>query len=172
MATEPIPAPRPVPLSDGASSVPQDHEFLGRGWRFPPALDLKGVAMSAYEQKIAESIRIVLGTSKGERVMRPEFGCGIHDLVFESANESTLALIRAAVTEGLILWEPRVELLDVRIEAAPGYRLRAGPSGNSTGSLSPAGIRDGALIIAIDYRIRSTNNEFNLVYPFFLRQGA
>jgi phage baseplate assembly protein W len=172
MATEPIPSPRPVPLTDGVGGGPQDHEFLGRGWRFPPALDLKGVAMSAYEQKIAESIRIVLGTSKGERVMRPEFGCGIHDLVFEPAAESTLTLIRAAVREALILWEPRVELLDVRIEAAPGHRLRISPSGDRTGSLPPAAIRDGALIIGIDYRIRSTNNEFNLVYPFFLKQGA
>lgn len=169
MATEPLSAPRP------AATSPQDaagegRDFLGRGWSFPPEFGLRGVAMSAYEAKVAESIRIILGTARGERVMRPDFGCGIHDLVFEPANESTLALVRAAVREALVLWEPRVELLDVWVEAAPGAALRRNlPRGEA---LPPAGARDGTLIIGLDYRVRGTNNEFNLVYPFYLRQGA
>jgi phage baseplate assembly protein W len=169
MAIEPFPAPRPAsPLPEAADRDGRD--FLGRGWSFPPDFGLRGIAMSAYEAKVAESIRIILGTARGERVMRPDFGCGIHDLVFEPANESTLALIRAAVRGALVLWEPRVDLLDVWIEATPGVALRRNlPAGEA---LPPAGARDGTLIIAIDYRVRGTNNEFNLVYPFYLRQGA
>jgi phage baseplate assembly protein W len=164
MATEPIPVARPRDLpADG-----EGRDFLGRGWSFPPAFGLHGVAMSAHEVKVAEAIRIILGTARGERVMRPDFGCGIHELVFEAANESTLALIRAAVREALILWEPRVELLDVWIEAAPGRALRVNMA--QDGRLQPAGARDGTLIIGIDYRVRTTNNEFNLVYPFYLQK--
>ena len=168
MATEPYPAPRPHGTAPEAEG--EDRDFLGRGWSFPPAFGLRGVAMSAHEAKVAEAIRIILGTARGERVMRPEFGCGIHELVFESASESTLALIRAAVREALVRWEPRAELLEVWVEAAPGAVLRRGrPRGDG---LPPPGLRDGTLIIGIDYRVRSTNNEFNLVYPFYLRQGA
>jgi phage baseplate assembly protein W len=171
MAVEPFLRPRSG-LSRGTGPIAEGEEFLGHGWHFPPMIGLHGVTMSDYEKKVAESIQIVLGTSRGERIMRPEFGCGIHDLVFEMASESTLALIRVAVQEALLLWEPRVELLDVRIEAAPGRLLRSGEPRNAGRALPPAGIRDGTLIIAIDYRIRATNNEFNLVYPFYLRQGA
>jgi phage baseplate assembly protein W len=145
-------------------------DFLGSGWRFPPAFEFGGVAVSAYEAKVKEAIRIVLGTSRGERVMRADFGCGIHELVFEPATESTLALIRAAVREALVIWEPRIELLDVRIEAASGQFPERGRQ-DGTG-LPAAGTRDGTIIIGIDYRVRSTNNEFNLVYPFYLSQGA
>lgn len=172
MAVELFPSPRSAAPRRGAAAAAgaDGRDFLGRGWRYPPAFDLGRVAVSAYEAKVAEAIRIVLGTARGERVMRPDFGCGIHELVFEPATESTLALIRAAVREAVMLWEPRVELLDVRIEAAPGLALRRNlPKGDT---LPPAGARDGTLIIGIDYRVRATNNEFNLVYPFFLRQGA
>lgn len=170
MAAEPFPAPRVGASRREAAAEAGGGDFLGRGWRFPPALELGHVAMSAHEAKVAEAIRIILGTARGERVMRPDFGCGIHELVFEAATEGTLALVRAAVREALLLWEPRVELLDVRIEQAPGRAPRRDlPRGPD---LPPAGARDGTLFIGIDYRVRSTNNEFNMVHPFYLRQGA
>jgi len=128
-------------------------EFLGRGWRFPVAVDAEGnVAMSGDEQDIRESIRIILATAKGERVMRPDFGCGIHDYVFAALNASVLTLVTDSVREALTLWEPRVELIGVE--------------GNM------AAIDEGMLLISIDYRVRTTNNQFNLVYPFYLTEGA
>ncbi len=128
-------------------------ETLGVGWKFPCKINERGgVALSQYEEKVKESIRIILGTAKGERVMRPEFGCGIHDFVFATIDTSTLTLIRSSVKEAMIMWEPRIEVLDV---------------GTSTERMS-----EGLLIIWIDYRIRATNTEFNLVFPFYLKPGG
>jgi phage baseplate assembly protein W len=124
--------------------------FLGKGWKFPVGVDKRGgVALSESEKKIKESILIILGTEKGERVMRPEFGCDIHDFVFSIINTSTLTQIQSAVKEALLLWEPRIELLSVEF-----YKER---------------IDDGILDISIDYKVRRTNTEFNLVYPFYLQ---
>jgi uncharacterized protein len=127
-------------------------EFLGVGWKFPVQVDSTGnIAMSAFEQDIREAIRIILSTSKGERAMRPDFGCGIHDFVFDSMSTTTIGLIEASVREALIRWEPRIELLSLRVttEAA----------------------EVGQLLVGIDYRVRATNNEFNLVYPFYLTES-
>ena len=127
-------------------------EFLGKGWRFPVNVDADGqIAMSEHEQDIREAIRIILTTSKGERVMRPDFGCGIHDFVFASINTATLTLIESSVREALTLWEPRIELMNV--------------------GASTERIGEGVLLISIDYKVRTTNNQFNLVYPFYLREG-
>ena len=128
-------------------------EFLGRGWKFPVQIDgLTGkIAMLENEQDIREAIWIILATAKGERVMRPDFGCGIHDFVFASMDVATIGMIESKVREALIRWEPRIEL--TRINVSPGKAA------------------DGKLEIAIDYRVRSTNNQFNLVYPFYLNEG-
>lgn len=127
-------------------------EFLGKGWRFPVNMDTRGeIHMSEYEQDIKEAIRIILGTSKGERVMRPDFGCGIHDYVFSVINTASLSLIENSVREALVLWEPRIELTGVDI--------------------SRENIDKGQLSVSIDYRVRTTNNRFNLVYPFYLTEG-
>lgn len=127
-------------------------EFLGCGWKFPVNIDSKGhIGMSEYEEDIKEAIWIILSTSKGERVMRPDFGCGIHDFVFESINTATLGMIEASVREALTLWEPRIEIINVN-------------------ALSDK-INEGKLIISIDYMVRTTNNRFNLVYPFYLMEG-
>jgi phage baseplate assembly protein W len=132
-------------------------EFLGSGWRFPPRLDARGaVALSASERKIRESIWIILGTAKGERTMRPDFGCDIHEFVFAPINEATVTMIRDAVEEALILWEPRIEVLSVEVDAEA--------------SRNPA--HEPVLPITLRYRIRSTNTEFNMVYPFYLRRGG
>jgi phage baseplate assembly protein W len=128
-------------------------EFLGRGWTFPVGVDLKGkIKMSEYEQDIKEAIWIILSTSKGERVMRPDFGCGIHDFIFASINMANITLIESSVREALTLWEPRIELKDV--------------------SVSTERASEGQLLIDIGYKVRATNNEFNLVYPFYLTEGT
>ncbi|HEY9617783.1 MAG TPA: GPW/gp25 family protein [Microcoleaceae cyanobacterium] len=127
-------------------------EFLGRGWQFPVVVNAAGkLSTSEYEQDIREAIWIILSTSKGERAMQPLFGCGIHDFVFASLSVATLGLIESSVRESLIQWEPRIEVEQIRVE--PDYKE---PS---------------QLQIDIHYRVRTTNNEFNLVYPFYLRGG-
>lgn len=127
-------------------------EFLGKGWKFPVNVNSQGrVSMSGYEQDIKEAIWIILSTAKGERVMRPDFGCGIHDFVFASINTASLTLIENTVREALTMWEPRIELTNVK------------------GSIDE--IHNGRLFINIDYKIRTTNNRFNLVYPFYLKEG-
>ncbi len=127
-------------------------DFLGVGWKFPvrAGLDRK-IAMSGHEEDIKEAIWIILGTAKGERVMRPDFGCGIHDLVFAPINTTTITLVENSVREALTLWETRIELLRVEV------------------STDEADV--GKLLINIDYKVRSTNNRFNLVYPFYVKEG-
>jgi len=126
--------------------------FLGIGWGFPVAPDASGaLAVAAYEESVRQSVWIVLGTAKGERAMRPEFGCGIHDLVFERNTVATAGKVTQSVREALLLFEPRIELLDVAVESR----------------------RSGELLeISVDYRVRATNTAFNLVFPFYLERGG
>lgn len=150
-------------------------DFLGIGWKFPVSVDNDGkMSMSEYETDIREAIRIILYTAKGERVMRPDFGCGIHDLVFSPLNKATLSLVEQSVREGLTLWEPRIELINV--EAVPKESVKEKLSefeswdhGTLGGILTASG--EGMLLVRIDYRVRVTNNRFNLVYPFYLKEG-
>jgi|SRR6185503_15990247 Bacteriophage baseplate protein W len=125
---------------------------LGRGWSFPVRLHEKEgtIRFSEFEQDIRESIWIILSTRKGERVMRPDFGCGIHDLVFEVINTSTLTDIETRVREALAAFEPRIDVDRVNAESNGGL--------------------DGQLRISIDYQIRGTNNQLNLVYPFYIKE--
>lgn len=126
--------------------------YLGRGWSFPVRLDEKEgtVRLSEYERDVQESIWIILSTARGERVMRPDFGCGIQDLVFEVINITTLTGIETSVNEALATFEPRIDVTKV--------------SAISNGGL------DGQLRISIDYVIRGTNNQLNLVYPFYIKE--
>ena len=124
-------------------------EFLGVGWQFPIQTDEKGkIAMARYEESIRQAIWMILGTAKGERVMRPDFGCGIHDLVFAVNSAGTAGRVAAEVRRALIQWEPRIDIENV-----------TATSGDS---------RSNQLLIDIEYRVRATNNRFNLVYPFYL----
>lgn len=129
-------------------------EFLGRGWKFPVQIDpaTGRIRMSEYEEDIAESIRIILGTSRGERVMRPDFGCDMRDFVFGTSDGMTLRLLESSVAEAIRIWEPRVE--DVEANAVPDER------------------DPGKVHIRIRYLVRSTNNLFNQVYPFYLYEGT
>jgi len=128
--------------------------YLGRGWRFPVSIDpaTGRIAMSEFEQDIREAIWIILHTAPGERVMRPDFGCGIHDLVFASMNRSTLGLFESNIRQSIIQFEPRVEILSVEI------------------STEDADL--GKLVTNLSLRIRDTNHEFNMVYPFYLKEGT
>lgn len=131
--------------------------FLGVGVRFPMTLAVAenqtgAIATAAYEESVRQSIWIVLGTAKGERVMRPEFGCGIHDLVFAVITPSTTGQITHAVSQALLLFEPRIDVLEVQVASVV----------DSEGS---------KLLISVDYQVRATNNIFNLVYPFYLERG-
>ena len=127
--------------------------FLGVGTGFPLVLDpaTNGLARAEYEESVRQSILVVLGTAKGERVMRPDFGCGIHDLVFENLSFGTLGRVQQAVDEALLRLEPRIDVTSIE--------ARQSGDGN-------------VLLIHIQYQVRATNNVFNLVYPFYLQQDV
>lgn len=141
--------------------------FVGVGWgidRNPEQtggiayFDLKvpegtrQIARAEYEVSVRQGIFIVLNTAKGERVMRPDFGCGIHELVFAVNDSTTRGLAEHEVREALTRWEPRIDLQRVKVSA--------------TGSEGEV------LLISIDYRVRATDSRFNLVYPFYLQRGS
>jgi len=127
--------------------------FLGTGWKFPLQVTPRGaIATSSEEQKIEESILIILSTAPGERLMMPDFGCGIHDLVFASNDTSTVTRVVDLVRRSLTTYEPRIDVLDVNAE---------------TSTEQP-----NLLLIRVDYRIRDNNSTKNLVYPFFITEAA
>ena len=127
--------------------------FLGKGWAFPPSVPVTGTpAMTAYEEDIQQSIRIILGTDPGERVMRPGFGAGLNRFVFEPVNPTTMTQMRTRVREALVDWEARIDVLDVNVFTDNDERNR--------------------LNIEVHYRVRANNALFNFVYPFYLDEGT
>jgi phage baseplate assembly protein W len=127
--------------------------FLGIGTGFPLAIDpaTHGLVRAEYEESVRQSILVILGTAKGERVMRPDFGCGIHDLVFANVSAATIGRIIREVHESLLRLEPRIDV--TQVDVTPGRTSNV-------------------LLIDIDYEVRATNTAFNLVYPFYVQQGA
>ena len=127
--------------------------FFGVGWYFPIEVDEETtlIKQAKYEESIRQSIWIILGTAKGERVMRPDFGCGIYDLVFEVNSTSTAGRVAQEVRQALLFFEPRIDLLDVQVSSEQGGEV---------------------MMISIDYQVRATNNVFNLVYPYYLERSA
>jgi phage baseplate assembly protein W len=127
--------------------------FLGVGWAFPPGVSADGaIAEAVYEDDIRQAIRIILGTNPGERVMRPDFGAGLNRFVFEPVNQTTLALVETRVRESLVDWEPRIDVLSVSVTTDAAQR--------------------NLLLIDVSYLVRATNSLHNLVYPFYLQEGA
>ena len=126
--------------------------FLGVGWKFPVDLDRrKGISMSQFDENIEESILIILGTALGERVMRPTFGCAVHDLIFAPNNSNTHGLVIYYVKQALTKWEPRIQALEVDVHINIDEPSR--------------------LDTSIEYQVIATNNHYNLVYPFYLQKS-
>lgn len=125
--------------------------FLGKGLKFPLQINaVGGMAMSEGADNIEESVRCIIGTAVGERVMRPHFGCRIHDFVFHPNSSSTAGMISFYVSEALHKWEPRIA--DIEVGAHADKR------------------NESLLVVEVRYKIRSTNVDQNLVYPFYLRR--
>lgn len=133
-----------------------DISFLGTGWGFPPSFErFEGALrprMVAAEDDIRESLRILLSTSPGERVMLPQFGCGLRRMVFARIDESTLTAIRDVVGTAVQRFELRVTLDDVQVDLSQWI--------------------DGVLLLRLDYRVRATHEPGNLVYPFYALRAA
>ncbi len=127
-----------------------DIDFLGVGWTSPVQLDDNGqIKVARYEDSVRQSIWMILSTAKGERVMRPDFGCGIHEKVFSPHSLGTVGQIVSDVRDALIDWEPRIDVLDV--------------------DTIPDSSQPNVILIQLNYQVRTTNNIFNLVYPFYLQ---
>jgi phage baseplate assembly protein W len=127
--------------------------IIGSGWAFPviPAAD-GGLALVSDETRIKQSIWLILATAPGERVMLPTFGCGIHDLVFQPNTVAVRGSVQAEVNDALTRWEPRVDVIDITVS-------------------TPAGQPD-VMLIDIQFRLRTTNAFYNLVYPLFISEGV
>ena len=139
---------------NGEGTGNERKDFLGRGWARPIELDPRTghIAYAEHEDDIRQSILIILETAPGERVMRPNFGCGIHELVFTALDSTTLRRIRSEVEEALQRYEARIELMNVNVDEAASA--------------------EGKLLVEIEYNVRRTNQVGNLVFPFYFREGG
>lgn len=133
--------------------TPDPKAFLGVGWAYPvqPNASHTDAALAIYEEDVRQAVLIILETNRGERAMRPDFGAGLRDFLFEPINATTLALIRHRVEEALITWEPRIRVEEIALESSDSARTR--------------------IDIKIEYVVRATNTFYNLVYPFYLQEG-
>jgi phage baseplate assembly protein W len=130
-----------------------DPAFIGKGWRFPIRVNARGgIDWSEGPARVQDAIWIILKTSLGERLMRPLFGAGVNDYVFQPNSPATRQTLSSAIRKALIDWEPRIEIETVRVESVPG--------------------EESQVLVTVDYRLRATNELFNLVYPFYLEEGV
>jgi len=133
------------------SAQPITRAFLGVGWRFPLQVTSSGkIARSQYERRVEESIYLILSTAKGERVMLPDFGCGMHDLVFGINDPRTRSAVVQQVREALPKYEPRIDVLAISADSSDD--------------------QPNLLLIRINYRVRANNAIGNLVYPFYINE--
>jgi phage baseplate assembly protein W len=130
------------------------NSFLGRGWDFPPSFGEGGrsVAMLEDEADILSSLRVLLSTRPGERVMRPDFGCNLDDLLFESLDTTLKTLMADRITTAILYHEPRIEVLRVDLDASREL--------------------DGIIEIEVEFLVRATNSRLNLVFPFYRTEGG
>jgi phage baseplate assembly protein W len=130
-----------------------DKSFLGTGWSFPPEFSLRGKArMVSADEDIRQSLRILLSTTPGERVMQPSFGCGLKLKVYESINENTITLLKDVIQRAILFFEPRVTLNTIVSDSSEAQQ--------------------GLLNFTIHYTVISTNTRHNIVYPFYFREGS
>jgi hypothetical protein len=124
-------------------------DLIGSGISFPLQTDQRGaLALAHGVDDIEQAIRLVLGTAPGERPMRPEFGCAVHDFVFDTIDAEMVGRVETAVHQALARWEPRIEVTDLDFDLGQ--------------------VHDGALLITISYRVLATSRLYNLVYPFYV----
>jgi phage baseplate assembly protein W len=127
-------------------------DFLGTGWAFPVGVDARGrVALARQERDIEQAMRIILLTPRGTRIMRPEFGCQVHDLIFAPNDATTAGLAAYYVEEALGMWEPRIDVQEVTAQPDPDD--------------------PGRLLIEIRYQIKATYDRRTLVFPFYRIPG-
>jgi phage baseplate assembly protein W len=133
-------------------NTPDPRAFRGVGLAFPLAVTPQGALATASDNtKVEQSIWLILSTAKQERVMRPDYGCGIHDLVFSPSLPQSVGAIVDELRRALVAQEPRIDVLDATGEIPPG--------------------ESNVLLLRVDYRIRANNALANLVYPFFITEG-
>jgi phage baseplate assembly protein W len=126
--------------------------FLGRGWSFPPAFNRgDGVQMLEGEPDIQSSLKILLSTRVGERIMEPQYGCNTDNMMFEIMNTGFQTFMRKQIQDAILLYEPRIDLKNV--------------------DLLTQNAANGVILISIDYVVRTTNSRSNLVYPFYINEG-
>jgi phage baseplate assembly protein W len=129
-------------------------DFLGVGWAFPFQIDARGrFALARHERDIEQAILMILLTSKGQRLMRPEFGCQIHDLIFAPNDATTWGMAEYYIREALAMWEPRIDVPD------DGVSITSDPQD------------DARLLIEISYQIKATHDSRSLVFPFYRIPG-
>jgi phage baseplate assembly protein W len=131
-----------------------DRPFLGRGWSFPPAFNrsLLGAEMLEQEADIASSLEILLSTAQGERIMLPQYGCNLDELVFETLDTRMKTLMADKVESAILYHEPRIELESVRLDDSREL--------------------EGIILIEVIYRVKTTNSRFNFVFPYYKQEGT
>jgi phage baseplate assembly protein W len=133
----------------------KDNSFLGTGWSFPPTFNKllsEGAVMVSKEEDIRQSLEILMNTRKGERVMLPEYGCDIHDFLFESINSSKMHLLQEMIRTAILTFEPRIQLHEVIIDHSEYL--------------------EGIIRVKLDYSIETSNTRFNLVFPYYQTEGT
>jgi phage baseplate assembly protein W len=138
-------------------------KLIGSGWRFPINVDARGRLQWSYgPDRVRDSIWIIVRTALGERVMRPRFGASADDYVFQPNSLPTRTALQGAIKSALLEWEPRIEVVSVRVDTA---------SSDPERRLVDTGL-DNQVLVTIDYKIRATNELFNVVYPLYLDEGV
>lgn len=149
-------------------------DFIGSGWRFPIKVDARGrLEWSDGPERIRDAIWLVIKTALGERLMRPKFGAGVDDFVFQSNSVVNRAALAIAIKSALTRWEPRIDLDEVRVVSAADSESSRVESVDSP-DLRTNDQRDmnSQVLVTIQYRIRTTNESFNVVFPFYLEEGV
>jgi uncharacterized protein len=138
------------------ADITGDRAFLGRGWSFPPTFDraVGGIRMLEQEADIVSSLEILLSTARGERIMVPQYGCNLDELVFEALDTRMRTLMADKIESAILYHEPRIELESVRVSDSPETKL------------------EGIVLIEIAYRVKTTNSRFNFVFPFYRDEGT
>lgn len=132
-----------------------DRAFLGRGWSFPPTFDRNsGVQMLEHEADIASSLQILLSTARGERIMVPQYGCNMDELVFENLDTRMRTLMADKIESAILYHEPRIDLERVHVDDDPETTL------------------EGRVLIGVTYRVKATNSRFNVVFPYYRQEGT